>query len=128
MINYYLLVLGTLTGLSTFLRLTEVVDASEVQDAIKVHKHPLHPAPAVLAYLERRCGSPCKIVRRFEYRFRLVGLHVIMLHFKSDDGRLHLVEVYKTKKLMALLPTALLLVGVLVAVAAVLLFPAWFYS
>ena len=35
--------------------------------------------------------------RRFEYRFNLVGLHVMMLHFSSvheNETTLHLVEVY----------------------------------
>jgi hypothetical protein len=106
-LKYYLLVLGTLTGCSTILGLTDVVQATDSchpRDAAPL-VHPLHPREPVLEYLERRCGTKVSLARRFEYRFRLVGLHVVMLHYRSLDGQLHLVEIYEAAhRLLMLVP------------------------
>ena len=114
--RYYLLVLCTLTGLSTLIGLTKTIDASEGSAAQAV-THPLHPDAQMLKYLERRAGAPVRLVRRFEFRFRLVGLHVVMLHYLSDsDGRLHLVEVYEAGGALRLAAPWFLLFGVSLAV------------
>ena len=43
--------------------------------------------------------SQFRIVRRFEYDFRLPGLNVIMIHIQSEvNGELHLVEVYDFRR------------------------------
>ena len=99
MLAYYSLVLCSLTGLCTILGQTRLVDAREggtlTTDRAAL-QHRLHPTEPLSSYLVRRVGSPVSLLRRFEYRFRLVGLHVIMLHYFSEaDRRLHLVEVYE---------------------------------
>ena len=105
--KYYALVLATLTGLSTMLGLTEILDAREDLDGVPLAPHPLYPGPAILAYVARRVGAPLVAVRRFEYRFRLVGLRVVMLHYRTaKDERLHLIEVYESRLPLALAPKA----------------------
>jgi hypothetical protein len=92
--TYWLLVLASLTGLSTLLGCTDVVDAREV-DALPPHA--LHPSEAMMAYVRRRTVEEMRVCRRFEFDFRLGGLRVVMLHFRGASGRLHLVEVYDSR-------------------------------
>jgi hypothetical protein len=60
--------------------------------------------PAAIDYVARvgraGPGTHPRLVRRFEYRFRLLGIHVAMYHLTTvdEDGgqeRLHLVESYQ---------------------------------
>ena len=107
-IKYYWLVLWSLTGLSSLLRQTKTVEAvdffSELgkrEQQLAASPHPLAVDPRVVDALERRHG-PITLTRRFEFRFRLIGLWVAMYHYLSTDPsgeKLHLVEVYKLNKL-----------------------------
>ena len=94
--KYFVLVFWTFTGLCTLLGLTDTLRAADSKLAPVGSGSPLDPSPAILSYVERRAGAPVTLVRRFEYRFKLCWLRVVMLHFRSEqaDGasRLHLVE------------------------------------
>ena len=127
---YYLMVLCSLTGLSTLLGMTEFIshesieindqaaivmandNSSNVKQRMILSPHlrsKLNPSIAVsldtLRYIAEHSKinnlSECRIVRKFEYNFQLVGLNVIMLHLTSPSKvernlpRLHLVEVYE---------------------------------
>mmetsp|Transcript_19245 Transcript_19245/g.39247 ORF Transcript_19245/g.39247 Transcript_19245/m.39247 type:complete len:195 (-) Transcript_19245:151-735(-) len=107
-LKYYLLVLGSLTGLCSLLGQTRTLDASE-GDNLRApsNPHALTVHPNVVACLARRsqatgggpAGATVRLVRRFEFRFRLVGLWVAMHHYRttadeSGNERLSLVEVY----------------------------------
>ena len=106
LLKYYALVLFSLTGLCSMLRQTETLDANEDAAALAAsddcganRDHPLRVHPIVIHALASRHGS-AQLVRRFEYRFRLLGLHVCMYHFRgrvdgSQQDSLSLVEVYK---------------------------------
>lgn len=106
-LSYYMLVLLSLTGLSTLLHLTEFTDAREfsLEDAkdaqasmTSKHNPLLRVEPHVLEYCKQKSNANSMILkRRFEYKFKLVGLEVIMLHFLCDNQKLHLVEVYHFK-------------------------------
>lgn len=118
LLKYYLLVIWSLTGLSTCLRLTTTVEATDTlggrcSTAADV-------SDRVLAYLAGESGArpaEVRLVRRFRYVFRLPGLRVMMLHFASP-GQLHLVEVYERDRgpwhylLAAVLVAGLLAVAV----------------
>ena len=106
LLKYYALVLFSLTGLCSMLRQTETLDANEDAAALAAsddcganRDHPLRVHPIVIHALASRHGS-AQLVRRFEYRFRLLGLHVCMYHFRgrvdgSQQDSLSLVEVFK---------------------------------
>ncbi len=120
LLTYYLLVAVTLTGLSTLLRQTAVLDARD--DAL-VERDPsrdgsllvsaatpsLRVDPCVLDFLvaEDDSASAVKVKRRFEFHFRLAAVKVVMVHLVSlgSDGRpilrdgvevTHLVEVFES--------------------------------
>jgi len=106
-LTYYLLVLSSFTGLCSMLCLTETMDARAGADLAPPHKspHPLAIHPNVLSCLKQRNRrSDIRLVRRFEFRFRLLGLWVCMHHYLTTDsttnpstsceGELNLVEVY----------------------------------
>ena len=113
-IKYYLLVLATLTGLCTIVGRTDIVDARDKSaDLALQQSHSLHPSAAMLSYVTRRVGTAVTAMRRFEYNFRLVGLSVVMCHYKTADDRLHLIEVYESRY-------RLLIPAVVAAFAAVL--------
>lgn len=129
LLKYYLLVLASLTGLCTILGQTEIIDARE--GAIEADgSHRLHPSPAILAYVEQRAGAPIRMVRRFEFVFRLVRLRVVMLHFASMGNEekgirpaLHLVEVYEKPRAASLfLAPAAAAAGLAVLLARLLSF------
>jgi len=128
-LTYYLLVVVSFTGLSTLLGLTESVDAREIgekdqaaviasgkegDDAINLSpllrsiRDPANIAVSIdaLKYVAKRSDvdklSDFRIVRRFEYDFRLIGINVIMIHMASpaqEGGTrpLHLIEVYQVR-------------------------------
>lgn len=106
-LSYYMLVLLSLTGLSTLLGLTDFRMADEFPtegvEEVKPpltssHKSTLRVEPHVLEYCKRHTQAKSIFLkRRFEYRFRIVGLEVVMLHFQCDQKKLHLVEVYHFK-------------------------------
>lgn len=103
-VSYYMLVLFSLTGLSTLLGMTKVVAAKEYPTTAAVQGVPLASDSNTALRVEKFVLDYCKqytnansifLKRRFEYKFRLVGLEVIMLHFLCDQDKLHLVEVYE---------------------------------
>lgn len=110
-LRYFILVIVSLTGLSTLLGLTTMFDARELSaadafdDALiskRSAKLPVHTR--ALEYIARRSSSAgsgstslaseLRVVRRFEFCFRLVALNVVMLHVVDADEKLHLIEVY----------------------------------
>ena len=105
--SYYLLVVLSLTGLSTLLGMTDIRMAKDypaTTRSIEATQAPLaselNPAlrvePFVLDYCKQYTEANAMYLKRqFEYKFRLVGLEVIMLHFRCDQNKLHLVEVYQ---------------------------------
>ena len=113
-VTYYLLCALSGTTLSTQRGLTDIVDCRDVagkEQAVLTKDGQLSPlltstrnaAISVslesLQYVAKQANvddiSQFRIVRRFEYDFRLLGLNVIMIHIQSEvDDRLHLVEVY----------------------------------
>jgi hypothetical protein len=107
--SYYLLVLLSLTGLSTLLRLTDfrvamqMNDGSQREEALPVeltstYNENLRVEQFVLDYCKKHTGAnKLYLKRRFEYQFGVVGLDVVMLHFECDKNKLHLVEVYQFK-------------------------------
>ena len=129
LMTYYGLVLGSLTGLCTALKLTRILEASSSSALLPSsssssepttaatqplaeppQSHPLAVHPQVVEALAARHGvrgqpSSVKLVRRFEFRFRLVGLWVAMSHYLARDERgretLSLVEVYRVSKVCA---------------------------
>ena len=108
-LSYYLLVLISLTGLSTLLGMTDFQVAKEYPDPDSASKEATttlgsdsNDALQVETYVLHYCknytqANTIYLKRQFEYRFRLVGLEVIMLHFLCDQNKLHLVEVYQFK-------------------------------
>lgn len=123
--TYYLLVLFSLTGLSTLLGQTSVLDARALSsdsdsDGLERQRQlcsaetpRLVVDQIALDYLvapgsSRPLAHAVQLKRRFEYNFKLAGVRVVMLHFISlgPDGTpvfdaagneiLHLVEVYET--------------------------------
>jgi len=111
LLNYYALVLATLTGVSTVLGLTEIVEAKDWEHDTGAGRseHPLDPSPTICEYLARRAGSPATPIRRFEFNFKLVALRVVMMHFRSaDPERLHLVEFYEWRPQLLVVPSLLL--------------------
>mmetsp|Transcript_38534 Transcript_38534/g.44910 ORF Transcript_38534/g.44910 Transcript_38534/m.44910 type:complete len:224 (-) Transcript_38534:178-849(-) len=118
---YYILVLISLTGLSTLLGLTDFIDVRETskdEDLVSKHDARLKVDPYILQYISRRVAyggdnaedeskvelPPLKLIRRFEYKFHIPQIEVVMLHFTSpapNGGELlHLVEVYKAPELL----------------------------
>ena len=105
--KYYFLVLWSLTGLSSLLRQTQTIQASDDRAdkgshvAEPLRSHPLAVDTLVVDAIAARHGT-VRLVRRFEFRFRLVGLWVAMHHYAARDvsGRetLSLVEVYRLSK------------------------------
>ena len=53
-----------------------------------------------LQYVAKQANvGDMRIVRRFEYDFRIPGIDVIMIHLQSgENGPLHLVEVYEFRR------------------------------
>lgn len=112
LLKYYLLVLWSMTGLCSLLRQTQTVDASELVGgdgekravAKPPEDHALSVHPFVVDALASRHGvagvrDSVRLIRRFEFRFRLTGLWVAMHHYKGVDAHgvetLSLVEVYR---------------------------------
>jgi len=130
--KYYFEALFSLTGLSTLLCLTDIVEACDLDD-LDSHRSPSHFLKSaivpelevdsrVLQYLAnhsadnrgtmsnraRVSAHSVKLVRKFEFLFRLSGTRAVILHFKSVTGAgevvkdpkgrevLHCVEVYET--------------------------------
>ena len=112
--TYYLLCALSGTTLSTQRGLTDIVDCREVEGKeqtvvmkdgqlspllTSMRQNNIYVSLEALQYVAKRDNvddiSQFRIVRRFEYDFRLLGLNVIMIHIQSEvDDRLHLVEVY----------------------------------
>eukprot|EP00929_Paragymnodinium_shiwhaense_P090207 TRINITY_DN50387_c0_g1_i1.p1 TRINITY_DN50387_c0_g1~~TRINITY_DN50387_c0_g1_i1.p1 ORF type:complete len:180 (-),score=27.05 TRINITY_DN50387_c0_g1_i1:387-926(-) len=100
--TYYCLVLWSFTGLSALLKLRTTRDVREGQD-LSVADGPkqLRMTPRVLDFVKKAGASVHmpRIIRRFEFRFWIPGLHVAMYHLltTAEDGSqaLHLVEVYE---------------------------------
>lgn len=129
-LTYYLLVVISFTGLSTLLGMTDFVDAREMDEKdqavviacgtenekdeeitlsplMRSVRDPTNVTLSIdaLRYVAKQSSvdelSELRIIRRFEYDFRLVGVNVIMIHLMSPakvEGRprpLHLIEVYQ---------------------------------
>ena len=100
--SYYGLVLVSLTGLWTLLGRTKfLIGREENQKALatplSAETNPeLVVQPKVLDYLRARNPDSTEFTlkRSFEYDFTGL-LSVIMLHISCNQGKLHLVEVYK---------------------------------
>lgn len=151
MVTYYLLVFWTFTGLSTLLSATEIIDAQEqvcgrdlAPEGLKSDVVPtLEVDQIVVNYLMRcpigtdsvgnKSRTMCKgvrLVRRFEFNFRLSALQVVMLHFLSlgpdghvmtdGEGReiVHLVEVYEAGPALKFWQAALVALGLALVVSA----------
>lgn len=132
LLTYYLLVVLSMTGLSTLLGMTDFVDRREIHETDQavvvkgkgakgtkeedeITLSPLlqsarDPSVSVsadaLQYVARRSNvgnlSDFRIIRRFEYDFRMAGgLNVIMIHVTTpaksigEPQPLHLIEVYR---------------------------------
>lgn len=128
-LTYYLLVVVSFTGLSTLLGMTDSVDAREVgvkdgaaviasgkegddditlAPLLRSIRFPTNIAVSIdaLKYVAKHSNvdklSEFRIVRRFEYDFRLIGINVIMIHMVSPAREggprpLHLIEVYQVR-------------------------------
>ena len=113
LLTYYVLVVVSLTGLSTWLKQTSVLEAREqglqLDRALVSTANPhLKIDQCVLNYLlaEDSRAKAVMVKRRFEFHFRLADVEVVMLHLVSlgSDGEpilrggrqvTHLVEVYQ---------------------------------
>ena len=129
LLTYFLLVVISFTGLSTMLGMTDFVDIREIDEKdqaaviaggkveedgeialsplLRSERDPRNIAVSVdaLKYVAKKSNidelSEFRVVRRFEYDFRLVGVNVIMIHMMSpakvEGGSkpLHLIEVYQ---------------------------------
>lgn len=117
--TYYLLCALSGTTLSTQRGLTDIVDCREVvggkDQAVLTEDGQLSPllksmrqknisvSLEALQYVAEQANvdgiSQFRIVRRFEYDFRLPGFNVIMIHLQSEtNGPLHLIEVYDCRR------------------------------
>ena len=116
--TYYILCALSCTTLSTQRGLTDIVDCREIEgkdQAVLMQDGQLSPLLTsmrqntifvpleALQYVAKQANvddiSQFRIVRRFEYDFRLPGLNVIMIHIQSEvNGELHLVEVYDFRR------------------------------
>ncbi|KAJ3238112.1 hypothetical protein HDU81_008412 [Chytriomyces hyalinus] len=97
---YYSLVVSSFTGLSTLLGLTHFIRAEEslekgVQGADSL------VTPDITAFLQKSAGlsgvGELKVVRWFEYKFVVPGVHVHMFHVADSrlaEGKVHLVEIF----------------------------------
>eukprot|EP00977_Amphora_coffeiformis_P006559 scaffold1404_cov166-Amphora_coffeaeformis.AAC.26 len=102
LMSYYGLVLISLTGLWTLLGRTKFLVGREenhkaFSTPLSAETNPdLVVQPKVLDYLRDRNPKSTEFAlkRQFEYDFTGL-LSVIMLHISCDQGKLHLVEVYK---------------------------------
>ena len=116
-VTYYLLCALSGTTLCTQRGLTDFVDFALVEgkDQAVLVKGQLSPllsstrnnniavSPEALQYLAKQANvddiSQFRIVRRFEYDFRLPGFNIIMIHLQSEEnGPLHLIEVYECRR------------------------------
>ena len=117
-VTYYLLCALSGTTLSTQRGLTDIVDCREIEgkeQALLVMEGQLSPLLSsvrndsivvsleALQYVAKQANvddiSQFRIVRRFEYDFRLPGFNVIMIHLQSEvDSALHLIEVYECRR------------------------------
>jgi hypothetical protein len=108
--NYYKMVFSTFTGVSTFLRLTDISEPiikTLDEGGIDPKKHPdiaavLNDAQ-IMKYLQQKGKglNDFTAIRKFDYYFSLVCLRVTMIHLiesspkkTSDEGDLHLIEIY----------------------------------
>ena len=102
MAKYYLLVIASFTGLCSLLRQTETLAAGNVADdssALPCNGKLKVNAQTLECLAHRAGGGAVRLVRKFEFRFRLIGLCVAMYHFSTGllsfgEERLSLVEVY----------------------------------
>ena len=117
LITYYLLCALSGTTLCTQRGLTDFVDFRLVEgkDQAVLMKGQLSPLISsarnsnisvsleALQYVAMQANvdaiSQFRIVRRFEYDFRIPGIDVIMIHLQSgENGPLHLIEVYEFRR------------------------------
>ena len=117
-VTYYILCALSCTTLSTQRGLTDIVDCREIEgkdQAVLMKDGQLSPlltsmrndsisvSLEALQYVATQANvadiSQFRIVRRFEYDFRLPGFNVIMIHLQNEtNGPLHLIEVYDCRR------------------------------
>lgn len=110
LLQYYILCFFSFTTLATIFNQTEFLVGREEtlptstgrftaskQAFVAEHDDSLRVDPCVFEYIQQQTNSKSfELKRRFEYRFGgFAKLSVVMFHFVSDNGLLHLVEVYR---------------------------------
>eukprot|EP00967_Tisochrysis_lutea_P079092 scaffold108045_cov40-Tisochrysis_lutea.AAC.1 len=106
--GYFALVVASFTGLSTLLQCTETMDAREVSPQDSERELPISEVESDELTLAKdyiriysRSRYPTRLIRRFQFNFRLSGIKVRMFHFLTQpEGtkgapQLHLVEFYQ---------------------------------
>lgn len=93
--TYYWLVWISFTGLSTLLGLTKTMCTSEDMNKGLPPNETEDITDEILLYLSYPSKEDCKVVRKFEYYFRIPLIHVKMFHVLGNDNKLHLVEIFR---------------------------------
>jgi hypothetical protein len=95
LLTYYLLVWASFTGLSTLLGLTKTMCTKENMEKGLDESEIVDITEDILSYLNYSSSKDCKVVRKFEYKFRIPLIHVKMYHIIGNDNKLHLVEIFR---------------------------------
>ena len=117
LVTYYLLVLWSLTGLSTLLRMTHFI---ETKEDLKNGLISPEITEDIVTYINQESGSDqgnqLTVIRRYAFYFRLCGVRVKMFHLQSSDkaDKLHLVEIYEPITFSQLVSTILIALAAIV--------------
>ena len=114
LVTYYLLVLWSLTGLSTLLRMTDFI---ETKEDLKNGLVSPEITKDIVTYINQESGSErLTVIRRYAFYFRLCGVRVKMFHLQSSDkaDKLHLVEIYEPITFSQLVSTILIALAAIV--------------
>lgn len=93
--TYYWLVWISFTGISTLLGLTKTICTTENMDKGLSPTEVEDITDEIVNYLKYASKKDCKVVRKFEYYFKIPQIHVKMFHVLGNDNKLHLVEIFK---------------------------------
>mgnify|MGYP001275934491 CR=1 FL=1 len=108
LLSYYGLVIGSLTGLSTLLGMTQFI---EINDSVGDEQYIDNTLKSKL-WQHLEFGEDHKIIRFFSYYFILPGIDVKMYHVKNkNEDKLHLIELYTASKRLLLLWIFILIVS-----------------